>query len=354
MRFVHLADVHFGRPFTTLENKGLAMQRRMEQREAFNKTIEYIKENKIEYLFICGDLYEKEYIGQSTIEYINKKFEEIPYTKIYIVPGNHDPNLKNSYYRNYQFSKNVKIFTSTLEKISDRNINIYGYGFEDFYMQTKALEDFKIEENNKINILLTHCDIDGAKNNDIRYNPINKTTLESIGFDYVALGHIHKAEIDEKIAYSGSLISLGFDEQGKHGFIAGEINDETKELKLEFIEADEKEFIEKEFDISDINSKEELIEKINQINFPENKYIKIILIGNRKFEIDSLLILRYISNQNIIKIKDQTKLEIDFENLKNKQSLKGIFIKKLLEKLEQEPENKERIEKAIEIGLNSF
>ena len=214
MKFIHIADVHFDIPYSSLETRGLSEKRRLEQRDAFKKVIEYIKENQIELLFICGDLYEQEYVKQSTIEYINKLFEQIPNTRIYIVPGNHDPYIKNSYYNTYHFANNVKIFTSKLEKIKVENINIYGYGFEDFYM--KAKEEIKVENPEEINILLTHSDLDGAKNNDIRYNPISKTKLKALGFDYVALGHIHKPAYEEKIVYPGSLLSLGFDELGEH------------------------------------------------------------------------------------------------------------------------------------------
>jgi len=56
----------------------------------------------------------------------------------------------------------------------------------------------------------------------------------------------------------------------------------------------------------------------------------------------------------VIKIKDKTKLEVDLEMLAKQNSLKGLFVKKLLEKIEEEPENKEKIEKAIEIGLAAF
>lgn len=59
-------------------------------------------------------------------------------------------------------------------------------------------------------------------------------------------------------------------------------------------------------------------------------------------------------HQNIIKIKDKTKLEIDLEKLSEQNNLKGIFVKNLLEKIKENPEQKEKIEKAIEIGLNSF
>ena len=71
MKFVHIADMHFDTPFTSLNSREkLSDIRRLEQRDALRKVIEYIKENNIEYLFIAGDLYEHEYIKKSTIEYI--------------------------------------------------------------------------------------------------------------------------------------------------------------------------------------------------------------------------------------------------------------------------------------------
>lgn len=133
--------------------------------------------------------------------------------------GNHDPYLKNSYYATYDFGSNVKVFSSTLEKVEFGDINIYGYGFEDFYMNPKSLYELKIEDKDKINILLTHADLDGAGNNETRYNPVSRTELHSLGYDYIALGHIHKRENDREIVYPGSLVSLGFDELGQHGMI---------------------------------------------------------------------------------------------------------------------------------------
>lgn len=217
MKFVHIADIHFDIPFKTLETRGLAESRRLEQRSAFKKVINYIKENNIPYLFICGDLYEQEYVRQSTIEFINNEFKCIPNTQIFIVPGNHDPYIKNSYYDIFNTNKNVKVFTSKIEKIDLGNINIYGYGFDEFYMTPKDIEN--IDEKDKINILLTHADLDGTKNNEIRYNPISRNKLKSLEFDYVGLGHIHKPYSDGEIVYPGSLISLGFDELGARGMI---------------------------------------------------------------------------------------------------------------------------------------
>ena len=88
MKFVHVADMHFDAPFTSLNTReNLGEKRRLEQRNAFKKMIDYIKENSVDYLFISGDLYEHEYVKRSTIEFISKCFSEIKDTKIFISPG---------------------------------------------------------------------------------------------------------------------------------------------------------------------------------------------------------------------------------------------------------------------------
>lgn len=354
MKFVHIADMHFDVPFTTLNKNNFGDQRRLEQRQIFKKMIEYIKQNKIEYLFICGDLYEQEYVKASTIEYINKLFQEIPETRIYITPGNHDPYLKNSYYNQYSWAPNVYIFNEKLTKIDNGNIHIYGYGFNNFYMKNNVLNQINIQEKEEINILLTHADLDATEE---QYNPISKRELKQLEFDYIALGHIHKPsyadELNQNIIYPGSPISMGFDELGKHGMIVGEI-DNNKKLKIEFVSLDEKEFVEQNIELDEIQSKEELIEKINQMQLEENKFYKIILQGKRNFEVNTYELEKYVNNK-IIKIKDNTKIKLDLEELAKQNNLKGIFVKNMLQKMQVAQESeKEKLLKAIEIGLEAM
>ena len=359
MKFVHIADMHFDSPFVNLSEKDIMGDlRRLEQRKVFKKIIEYIKENNIKYFFISGDLYEHKYIKQSTIEYINKLFEEIPETNIYIAPGNHDPYTKNSYYNKYNWSKNVKIFGPKVEKIETQDANIYGYGFDDFYCSDSGVENIEIEQNEKPNILIIHGNIDGSTIEDMQYNSMSKKMLEEKGFDYVALGHIHKkdynTEENQKIVYPGSTISLGFDELGEHGMIVGDV--EKNKLEIKFVKLDDKQFTKRELNVDNIYSKEELIEKINELKIEENNYIEIILIGNRNFEINKYDLIRYILNNNIIKIKDNTKIAYDLEKLENENTLKGLFIKEMNKKIKnaETEEEKEIIEKSIEIGLASL
>ena len=385
MRFIHMADVHFDSPFTVLASReNLANERRLEQRKAFADTIEYIKENQIPFLFISGDLYEQKYIRKSTIEYINNLFKEIPNTQIFISPGNHDPFLINSFYNTFEWNNNVTIFNSEIKIIETAEADIYGFGFTDFYCENSQIEKINIKNKNKINILITHGSLDASKTLDMQYNPLNSNKLKEIGFDYVALGHIHKANYEENknnFIYPGSLISFGFDELGEHGFLDVEINKNNSEKnnlinlkinnnnlnnseinnnnlkinkKIKFIEVDKRIFEEIKLNISEINSEEELIEKIKNIKTERQKNYKVILEGYKNIEIDLNKIKKMVLDENVLKVKDFSKVKYDIKELANQNNLKGVFINKILQKEEEKLCTKEEAEQAIEIFINAL
>ena len=385
MRFIHMADVHFDSPFTVLASReNLANERRLEQRKAFADTIEYIKENQIPFLFISGDLYEQKYIRKSTIEYINNLFKEIPNAQIFISPGNHDPFLINSFYNTFEWNNNVTIFNSEIKIIETAEADIYGFGFTDFYCENSQIEKINIKNKNKINILITHGSLDASKTLDMQYNPLTSNKLKEIGFDYVALGHIHKANYEENknnFIYPGSLISFGFDELGEHGFLDVEINKNNSEKnnlinlkinnnnlnnseinnnnlkinkKIKFIKVDKRIFEEIKLNISEINSEEELIEKIKNIKTERQKNYKVILEGYKNIEIDLNKIQKMVLDENVLKVKDFSKVKYDIKELANQNNLKGVFINRILQKEEEGLCTKEEAEQAIEIFINAL
>ena len=357
MKFIHMADVHLDTPFRVLASKeDFANKRRLAQREAFKRVIEYIKEENIPFLFISGDLYEQEYVRESTIEYINNLFKEIPNTKIFISPGNHDPYLFNSLYNTFNWNENVTIFDGNIKRIELEEVDIYGYGFSDFYCTNSKIDEIEIKNKEKINILIVHGALDASKTQDLQYNPINSAKLKNVGFDYVAMGHIHKANFqnnENNFIYPGSLISFGFDELGAHGILDVKI-DNNKRVNIEFIKIEDEVFEEKYIDVSNLNSEEEIIEKINSEKFEENKFYKIILTGNKNLSINTRNILKLINPKNILKIKDKIEMEYNLDSLIEQKNLKGIFIKKLLEKNKENPNQENIIKEAIKIGLKAF
>ena len=121
MKFIHTADMHFDTQFDTLAGAGnMSEIRRLEQRKIMKKIIDYCRDNSIQLLLISGDLYEHKFIRKSSINYINDLFKQIPDTKIFISPGNHDPYLQNSFYNTYKWSENVYIFKDEIEKVQNR------------------------------------------------------------------------------------------------------------------------------------------------------------------------------------------------------------------------------------------
>lgn len=354
MKFIHIADMHLDACFNNLSNiNGLPEKRRLEQRKIINDIVNYIKENEIKFLFIAGDMYEQEYIRRSSIEYVNRLFREIPDVNIFISPGNHDPFIKNSFYNTFEWSENVHIFKNNIEKIELEDVDIYGYGFGDYYCKQDVVENIKIEDKSKLNILLVHGSVDGGNDEFRQYNPMSSKKLKELGFDYIALGHIHKKsyndEKKQRIVYPGSTISFGFDEPGEHGMIFGDLS--KKELKLEFIRLDTRKYEDYKLDISECLSNEDIIEKIEEINLKENDLYKILLVGNRNFIIDIKEIEKLITKKNIIKVKDDTKMTYNIDEIILKNDIKGVFTKIVIEKYRQGIFDKETMEKVIETGL---
>lgn len=354
MKFVHLADLHLDAKFDSLSSiDGLPQKRRLEQRKALKDVVEYIKENDIKLFLISGDLYEQNYIRKSSIEYVNKLFEEIPDTQIFIAPGNHDPYIKNSFYSTYIWSKNVHIFNENIEKIDFEDVHIYGFGFTDFYCKQSEIEEIQVEEPDDINILITHGSLDGGSDDLREYNPLRQSKLKQLDFDYIALGHIHKPyyneEKNQKIFYPGSTISLGFDELGEHGILVGDIKKD--ELKVKFMTIDPRQYEEKEIDITEMTSSEEVLEKLQNLVLNNENLYKIILVGKRYFTLNIDEIKKLNSRENIVKIKDKTKVGIDIERIAEENNVRGIFVRNMLERKERENLDEDFIEKAIEIGL---
>lgn len=355
MKFVHLADVHLDMPFTSLKNnKELVKRRRLEQKFIFRKAIDLVKDEEAQVLFIAGDLFEDKFVEDDTITYIISCLKEISDTRVYITPGNHDPLIKSSPYNTFEWPENVFIFGSEVGMDSFDDINIYGLGFDDFEMDSTAIKDIELEngveeadldiEKNKINILVTHGNLDGASH---KYNDVKTAWLEK--FDYVALGHVHMPKVDDsKIIYPGSLIAGGFDETGPHGLVVGEITKEK--LKVKFIKLDDVQFEVKTIDISNCLSPNEVIDKLN---LKDNIY-KIILTGIRNVDINILKELITVANKYVCEIEDKTRMDYNLENIATQRTLKGVFTKKMLEEIKNNPENESKIIKAIEYVYNNI
>ncbi len=203
-----------------------------------------------------------------------------------------------------------------------------------------------------------HADLNASSKSDTPYNPIPIKQLEEKGFDYIALGHIHKPNFVKNIVYPGSAFPQGFDELGKRGMVVGSLKKVEDEvfLEKEFIELNEIEFSEKEIDVTNLNSVEQLAEAINDLPINDSELVKVVLIGKRNFEIDIYELYKLIENEKIIKMKNKTKTSFNLDELANSGSLKGLYIQEIQKRinLAETEEEKVILENAIDIGLEAL
>ena len=65
-------------------------------------------------------------------------------------------------------------------------------------------------------------------------------------------------------------------------------------------------------------------------------------------------IIKQIEDKKIIKIKDESKIRYNLEEISKESTLKGIFVRELLNQIEDDESNKEETMRIIEIGLNAM
>lgn len=355
LKFIHTGDIHIGTQFMSAS---FAIKygniRRIELIETFFRIIDRANTEKVDFLFISGDLFEDEYTSISTGKKIINKLNELNKTKVIIVTGNHDYYHNKSLYSILKWPKHVHIIDSfNSQKIEFKELNtvIWGCSWEEKeYKNNFNLDNIKLD-NSKINILIIHGDVINVSN----YLPIDKNVLVNKGFDYVALGHIHKPQfITDRIAYCGSPEPLDFKEAHEHGIIEGIISKEK--INVKFLPFCLRNFIIKDIDINIGMSYLDIIEKIKNIDTEENRRKNLYRVNihgyidnNFHFDIDELY--DKVNKQfNYIELYNYTKLDYDLDKLfnENKDNIIGMFIEKMKSK---GLENKV-VEKALYHGLD--
>lgn len=362
-------------PFTMLgreRNRGSI--RRQDLKDTLKRIIHIAKDENVDILLICGDLYEHDYIRRATIDYINDLFKDIPDIKVILIPGNHDPLAANSYYDYYEWNENVFILSNTNKSFffPELATNVYGIGFENSYNQKPMVPKISIDPE-CFNILMLHGTVDMNFGKTV-LNPMTSHDLSLLGMDYVALGHFHK-RIDHiggfsNIFYPGSPEATGFDETGSHGILLCSLlrdDNETKSLSVEFIQTGKRHYFNLDVNATGIGTEETLIEAINKsisktVNYdimPQDCLLSITLKGfiQNGFAVDVTNIENYFNDKMFfVRIKDETLPDYNLDEIKLEPGLRGVFTRKLLAKIsstENEYSRKE-LTAALYYGLQAL
>ena len=346
MQFIHTADIHLG---ATPEGRA---ERSMELWRTFESLIGYCKTQKIELLLIAGDLFHKVPTMRELRE-VADLFCQIPNTKIVMIAGNHDYVSDTAAALHFIWPKHV--FFMPPGKLSsiyfeEWNTEVYGYSYENPHIAEAVFDRLVPRNPEHINILLAHGNVYAKE--DV-YIPIDKVRLEKAGFDYVALGHIHKAErFSERMAYCGSLEPLDRSEYGMHGCIYGcleeKIGTQPVYIRTKFLGCASREYKKLSYTISPQTSvsamRQEIRQQIYQIG--EQNLYTLVLCGKKAP--DWYLPQDTFSDmKQIIMVEDATESYYEADAFLKENRLAAVFA----EQLEKQGLSAEEKEKALQYGL---
>lgn len=235
MKFIHLSDLHIGKrvnEYSMIED----------QQFILTKIINIIDSEAFDAVIIAGDVYDKSVPSSEAVQL----FDDFLYRlskrnlKVFVISGNHDSAERIAFGGRLMNSSGVymaPVFDGNIHPVEMQDefgkINVYMLPFvkpvnvrgvypdDEISSYTDAIktviEKLKINPAER-NILVTHQFVTGASRTESEEISVGGTDNVDAsvfsGFDYTALGHIHRPQNcgSERIRYCGTPLKYSFSE----------------------------------------------------------------------------------------------------------------------------------------------
>lgn len=222
--FLHVADIHLDSPLQGLENYGEAPveEIRGATRRAFVRLIDTAIEEEVHFLIIAGDLYDGDWKDYNTGLFFIAQMGRLLRAgiRVFGVSGNHDAESRIS--KNLTLPENVHFFSSRHPesvRLDELGVVLHGQSYGKRDLRDNLASQYPLAESGLINIGILHTSLTGHEGHE-PYAPCSVDDLLSRGYDYWALGHVHKrleVSIDPPIIYPGNLQGRHIRETGAKG-----------------------------------------------------------------------------------------------------------------------------------------
>ena len=233
MRFLHTGDWHIGRVLAPQRyGAAFAQKRRLELLAAAEKIVALANDEDVDLVLCAGDLFHSEQVRYDELRDLNAILSQLKRARFVVAPGNHDPLLPNDNYQRLDWCPPLPLAPAGRSTLNFPELDccVHCYGWAEKEQPQPLLEDWQPKSSRRWNLLLLHGD---ALSWPSRYLPLSLTWLQSLGMDYVALGHIHQPQVlAENIRYCGSPEPMTLGESGEHGCWLCELSDQGLSAKL--------------------------------------------------------------------------------------------------------------------------
>ena len=159
-------------------------------------------EEGVDALVLAGDLYDGDQTSMKTARFLAEQIRRLHQAgiRVFIIRGNHDALSRIT--KELTFPDSVKVFGGRAEAVAvDRDaghfpVAIHGLSFAQPHAPESLIAKYKPAVAGAVNIGIMHTSLAGAPGHD-PYAPCSHADLHATGFQYWALGHVHKRSIVE-------------------------------------------------------------------------------------------------------------------------------------------------------------
>jgi DNA repair exonuclease SbcCD nuclease subunit len=261
MKFIHTADLHLDSPLRGLSAYADAPAERLRTatRDAFHNLITRAIDEEIDFMVIAGDVYDGDWKDFNTGLYFVRQMGRLRKAGIpvYLLYGNHDADSEMT--RALELPDNVHVFSSRKAEtfqIHGKKVALHGRSFKVAATTENLLPSYPEPVSGWLNIGVLHTALEGNAEH-ATYAPCSVVELQSKGYQYWALGHVHEHWIqrgDVTIAYPGNLQGRHIRELGARGALL--VTAEDGEItEVDRLEVDVLRWHAAEVDISEVGDR---------------------------------------------------------------------------------------------------
>ncbi|MFD1776280.1 metallophosphoesterase family protein [Paenibacillus rhizophilus] len=275
-RFVHAADLHLDSRFAGLSHIPVPIRDYLREAAfaALGRLVAVAVQEEADFVVISGDVYDSADSSLQSQLRFHEALLELSRNgiAIFLIHGNHDP--LDGPRLHMELPDGVTVFGAdtpgqvTVVRRSDGREVAVVSGLS--YPTSKVTENTSLRYRRKegsglFHIALLHANVDGDPAHET-YSPCTRRDLIDSGFDYWALGHIHKRRILHErpyIVYPGNIQGRSIKETGPKGCYVVDV-DGSGIAGLRFRELDEVRFLIRDISIDGMVRETEWIEAVEQ------------------------------------------------------------------------------------------
>jgi DNA repair protein SbcD/Mre11 len=216
LKIVHAADLHVDSPLRGLERyEGAPVElMRRATRRALENLVSFCIAEQAHLLLLAGDLFDDDWRDYGSGLFFVSQLARLSEsgTRVVWIRGNHDAASKIT--RRLKLPSHVQelpVRRADTIAFEDLGIAVHGQGFATQAVTENLAERYPQPIAGLLNVGLLHTAIDGREGHG-RYAPCRLDTLVNKGYDYWALGHVHRFEVLSQnpwVVFPGNL-------QGRH------------------------------------------------------------------------------------------------------------------------------------------